>query len=247
MGDRPKNVLITGASRRLGLFLCQAFLEQGDNVIAVTRAASDELMQLKCERLTLLSVASYQDAALLPLVQEIKRLFTRLDVLVHNASIFETDAQVEQELEEHYATLFNVHMAVPARLNLAFFFFFFFLHGLLSASDNGNIIHITDIYAENPKADHVLYCSTKAGLENLSKGFAKKFAPAIRVNSIQPGPIKFLDKHSDEHKSDVLSQTLVAEEGGFLPVYQAVRFLLDNRYVTGSSIKVDGGRSIGRG
>lgn len=116
---------------------------------------------------------------------------------------------------------------------------------LYNAQDPGCIIHITDIYAENPSSKSTLYSSTKAGLDNLTKGLAKKMAPGIRVNSIQPGPIKFLPKHSHIDKEKILAKSLLPFEGGFLPIYKAIMSIIDNNYITGASIKVDGGRSLG--
>ncbi|WP_394391056.1 SDR family oxidoreductase [Shewanella woodyi] len=111
----------------------------------------------------------------------------------------------------------------------------------------GLVVNMTDIYADNPSHQHSLYCSTKAGLENLTRSFAKKFAPGIRCNSIMPGPLKFLPEHSQAQKEQVLNATLLPFEAGFNPVFQTIEFILANPFVTGTAIKVDGGRSICRG
>ncbi|MFT5083492.1 MAG: dihydromonapterin reductase/dihydrofolate reductase [Lentisphaeria bacterium] len=240
-------VLITGASRRLGLYLCERFIADGFFVIAVTRSSSAELNALYNSRLKVYQVDSYHPQNVQPLIKKIASEVNHIDVLIHNASMFETDQNCGVSRADSPASvdlfqeMFNVHMALPAWLNTAF------KGKLENNATAGNIIHITDIYAENPSSDYALYCSTKAGLENLSKGFAKKFAPRIRVNTIQPGPIQFLPEHTNATKDAVLSQTLLDIEGGFLPIYQAVVSIIDNHYMTGSSIKVDGGRSLGRG
>lgn len=238
MQVQAKNIVITGASRRLGLFLTEQFLKRGDNVIAVTRSPSQDLQRLDCDRLKVVTLTGDYDASTAQqLVEQVSSLITCVDVVIHNASVFKSDQDVEHDLTHHYAALFNIHMAFPAQLNIG-------LHPLLVRSQDACIVHITDIYAENPKTDFALYCSTKAGLENLSKGFSKKFAPDVRVNTIQPGPIQFLPEHSEEQKASVLSQTLLKKEGGFEPVYIAVKSLIENPFMTGASIAVDGGRSI---
>ena len=234
-------VMITGASRRLGLFLCEKLVSSDFNVIAVTRKKSASLAALESDRLTIFELGTYSNNAVGDLIANIAKHTNRIDVLVHNASIFENDEECQSTMRDHYQTMFDMHMALPAQLNMG-------LQALLKGeSSSGNIIHITDIYAENPNADYVLYCSTKAGLENLTKGFAKKFAPHIRVNSIQPGPIQFLSEHTETEKKAVLRQTLLDCEGGFLPIYQAIMSVIDNAYMTGCAIKVDGGRSLGCG
>ncbi|VUD67516.1 Dihydromonapterin reductase [Thalassocella blandensis] len=237
MQHQVKNIVITGASRRLGLFLTEQFLQAGDNVVAITRNASAELSALQCDRLSVIPLEDYTPSCAQQVAVMIQEQQTQIDVLIHNASVFQADNDVQKDLAQHYQALFNIHMAFPAQLNLA-------LQPQLEASGSASVIHITDIYVDNPKTDFSLYCSTKAGLENLTKGFAKKFAPAVRVNSIQPGPIQFLPDHTQTQKDTVMAQTPLAREGGFEPIHQAIKSLLQNDFVTGTCLKVDGGRSI---
>lgn len=240
-----KTVVITGASRRLGLFLCEHFCNKNFQVLALTRTPSPELSQLSqlsqlssTHELKIFSLQSYSEENITRAIAEISSSATKLHALIHNASAFAKD---EAFSLAQYQKYFMLHMVLPAQLNEG-------LKDLLyDAGSPGNIVHVTDITVENPKKDHLLYCSTKAGLENLSKGFAKKYAPGIRVNSIQPGPIQFLESHSDATKKQILSETLLGHEGGFMPVFQAISSLLENPYITGSAIKVDGGRALGTG
>ena len=76
------------------------------------------------------------------------------------------------------------------------------------------MIHLSDIFAEDPDEKSAMYCSTKAGLENLSKSQAKKYVSKLRVNTIQPGPIKFLSHHDAEYQAHVLSQNLIRKKRG---------------------------------
>ena len=236
-----RTILITGTSQRLGLFLTDQFLQADWRVVALTRRTSLALESLSDDRLIVYELGEYREANIENTIHLIRKKIDRLDAMVHNASIYQKDSEYHHNLTGFYENLFNIHMALPAQLN----------YGLVDLLSNeqrpGNIIHITDVYANNPNQNYALYCSTKAGLENLSQGFAKKFAPGVRVNTIQPGPIQFLDAHSEEDKQAVLSDTLLSYEGGFLPIYQAVCSVIDNAYITGSAIKVDGGRTLGRG
>ncbi len=237
-----KTVLITGAGRRLGLYLTEAFLIQGWRVIAFTRHNhSKEFSTLKSERLLVLELGGYSHNEVDIALSRVLDQFPKLDAIIHNASVYEPDETHTDNFCEFYEKLFHVHMRVPVQINES-------LKPLLDRPKKpGNIIHITDIYAENPNEKYALYCSTKAGLENLTKSFAKKFAPGVRVNSIQPGPIKFLAEHSAEHINNVLNETLLESEGGFLPIYKAIVAIIDNDYITGAGIKVDGGRALNRG
>ena len=69
-------------------------------------------------------------------------------------------------------------------------------------------------------------------------------APEVRVNAIMPGPVCFLPDHTAEDQARVLSETLLAREGGFDCVVQQILALLDNHFMTGALIPVDGGRRL---
>ncbi len=233
-------VLITGAGRRLGLYLADAFLKKGWQVIALTRSGSVELDALKSDRLHQFRLPTYSQPELEHTFATIKAQYGGIQALIHNASVFESDSAHAHDNFDFYERLFHVHMRVPMMINE--------LSGDLLKNDTqpGNIIHITDIYVDNPNEAYAMYCSTKAGLENLSKSYAKKFAPQVRVNTIQPGPMMFLDDHTESEKQAVVSETLLPMENGFQPILLAIEALLANHYMTGASIKVDGGRALKR-
>lgn len=229
-----KTAVITGTGRRLGAYLAEQLSRSDYKVIGLTRNANpkqDYLQQIEVDYQNPESTAAA--------AEQLRNMLPSLDLLVHNASLFEKDAMHQQDSMTFYQALFAVHMQMPAQLNQL-------LLPLLQASDQGNIIHITDIYAENPNPSFSLYCSTKAGLENLMKSAAKAYAPRVRVNSIQPGPIQFLPEHSQAEKQQVMQQTLIADEAGFEPILKGVRFLVDNPFVTGLSLRIDGGRALGK-
>lgn len=233
--------LITGAGRRLGLHMTRYLLAEGWQVIALSRSHDGELAELAATNadLSIVTCDALSDASVNQAIAQIQRTASHLDFVLHNASIYEKDAAHTDDACAFYDQLYQIHMKLPARLN----------EGLRSqlekrVRNTANIIHITDIYASNPNPEYALYCSTKAGLENLMLSFAKRFAPDIRVNAIQPGPIKFLPEHSDGDKKQVLSETLLPVEGGFEALQQAIQSILDNEYMTAAIIRVDGGRSV---
>lgn len=258
-GTKIRVAVITGAGRRLGLFLVESLLNDGWEVHAITRKATPQLTELdrkynpensfgvlyvhSLENLesTTSTKIKYNEKNISRVLDKVLKKSTKIHLLVNNASIFKDDQAVNNDGMSVYSDMIFMHMILPTLM----------CQGLSKAlSDEhcpGNIVSITDIYAQNPNQDYSLYCSSKAGLESLNKGFAKKYSPGIRVNAIQPGPIKFLPEHSDEHKAKVISQTLLPFEGGFLPIYQTLQFILSNKYLTGASIPVDGGRSLVRG
>lgn len=235
-----KTILITGVSRRLGLFLTESFLlDENTKVIGLTRKTNEALKELgKTGNLQIVEVDYANINSLSEAVKVIISDNKKLDLIVHNASLFEKDALHTNDLWSYYDSLFEVHMKMPAYLNENLF-------RLLKNKDKPScIVHITDISVENPYPEFSLYCSTKAGLENMTKSYAKKFSPYVRVNSILPGSVQFLPSHTSEEKERVSRQTLLEVEPGFLPILKGIQFIFDNQFVTGASIKIDGGRSI---
>ena len=234
-----KTAVITGASRRLGLYLTKSLLGDGFKVIVLTRNPSEDLLSMtKTHNLEVIGV-DYEDMNTLDsALTTIKSSNKSIDLLIHNASRFEEDHLHENDIWEYYDSLIAVHMKLPVLLNNG-------LKELMSSGTSpGCIIHITDISVDNPSASKSLYCSTKAASENLSKSYAKKFAPSVRVNSIQPGPILFSDAHTQSHKDKVTSQTLLTANPGFEPILQGVKFIFENQFLTGTTVKIDGGRSL---
>lgn len=233
--------LITGAGRRLGLHMSRALLAQGWRVIALTRKREGELAELaeKHSALDIVACDALSDSSVNAAIEYVEENYPHLDFLLHNASIYERDNAHEADFSEFYDALYQIHMKLPAALNRA-------LGPLLEKSvrPSGNIIHITDIYASNPNQEYALYCSTKAGLENLMLSFAKRLAPKVRVNAIQPGPIKFLPEHSSNEQAQVLSETLLPIEGGFEALEKGIEAILANEYITATVLKIDGGRSV---
>lgn len=237
--ESARYALITGAGRRLGYDLCRHFLAQGWRVVAHYRTPTPEVEALGALGAITLQADFEDEASVLALLEQVRVALPYLDLLVHNASCFyrETDdiAANLRAMDAYY----RVHMKAPYALNLG-------LESHLRATPHpwADVIHITDIFADRPNPVYTAYCSSKAGLANLSLSFAKRFAPKVKVNAIQPGPIKFLESHSEAARQAVLQQTLLGREGGFEPVVQMVDAIVSNPFLTGAAYKVDGGRSL---
>ena len=237
-----KSILITGASRRLGLSSCESFLQKGCKVVAVSRQANAELENLKLQfqdSFTLIECTEYNQVGA-------ERVISALgancaDVLINNASYFVPDGKNINEKVAQYQAFFETHMLFPLLLSEWF-------ASVTSEDDDTDrvIINMSDIYAIKPTHERAMYCSTKAGLDSLTQSLAAKFAPHVRVNSIQPGPLAFLPEHSESEKSKVMQQTPLGREGGFEVIVNTFEYVIGNPFLTGTAIKVDGGRSLVR-
>lgn len=237
----PDPILITGAGRRVGLHLAERLLDDGAAVIAHYHSETKGVARLRERGAAVLPGALDTADGALALAAAVREAAPRLRAVVHNASAFSPSGDDPRAAADQFRRFFAIHMQAPWLLNTE-------LAPLLRASQAqpADIVHITDIFAERPNPAFDLYCSSKAGLENLSMSFAQRYAPHIKVNCIRPGPILFQPTHGEKTRAQILAETPLGREGGAEPVYLALRALLDNDYVTGVALPVDGGRHLTR-
>jgi dihydromonapterin reductase/dihydrofolate reductase len=231
--------LVTGCSRRCGALLASQLKQAGADVIGHFRTMTDDVERLDAMGCTMIQADLTNHDQLLHMIDYIMKHYSHLSLLIHNASSFEVvDSDYQASLKQ-LQQFIDVHVSAPFAINEA-------LSPLLlkCPQQHANLIHITDIYVDNPAPKYRSYCAAKAGLHSLYMSYAKLLAPKVRVNAIQPGPVQFLPSHTQQQQQDILGQTLLNVEGGYGPIYEAVKFLVLNPYVTGASIKVDGGRSL---
>lgn len=238
-GAVAEAVLVTGAGRRVGLHLAQRMLAQGRPVIAHYRTRTEDVARLQQEGALCVAADLTTTAGVGQLIEAVRAAASSLRAVVHNASDFAATAPEAHEALGQLDRFYAIHMRAPYALNRG-------LADLLvrCSAKRSDIIHITDIYADNPNPAFDVYCATKAGLQNLSLSFAKRLAPKVKVNVIQPGPILFKDWHGPQARERVLRETLLGEEGGAEAIELAVEAILANDYQTGAIIAVDGGRRL---
>jgi len=114
------------------------------------------------------------------------------------------------------------------------------------ASVNGSIINITDTNLTKGVANFSVYTAAKGGLQSITKGLARELAPNINVNAVAPGAM--LEPPdvtwSDEKKASVIKNIPLKRMGSEKDIANTVKFLVNAKYITGQTIKVDGGRSL---
>ncbi|WP_421322324.1 SDR family oxidoreductase [Aeromonas veronii] len=228
--------LVTGCGRRLGFYLCEQLVAAGWQVTGSYRSERPELATLAALGVELVQADFGREEDVGKLI-DVLEIHQDLMLVIHNASAFEPQATDPAAQLAQFEQFYRVHMAAPFQLNRA-------LAPRLASNPNASIIHITDIYIHAPAPRFASYVATKAGAHSLAMSFARELAPTVRVNTIEPGPILFLDEHDESWRQQVLAKTPLAREGGLEPIWQAVQLLMGNSYMTGASIKVDGGRAL---
>jgi pteridine reductase len=241
-----KVVLVTGGAKRVGAAICRRLHAAGANLMLHYRSAAGEarLLQAELNHQRKDSVALIQadllDLGKIPsLVDQTVQSFGRLDALVNNAASF-YQTPVGEITSEDWDNLIGADLRAPLFIAQA--------AAPALKKTQGAIVNITDIHAERPLKNYVLYSVAKAGLVGLTRSLARELAPEVRVNAVAPGPILWPDDDGsfDElSRQRIISHTPLKREGTPEDVARAVLFLLaDAPYVTGETISVDGGRHI---
>ncbi len=115
----------------------------------------------------------------------------------------------------------------------------------LLRKSNGHVINMVDILAERPWPEYLGYCTSKAGLMNLTLGLARELAPHVTVNGIAPGVVEWPVDYPKAERVKYLKRVPLGRPGTPRDVADLVHFLsTEGRYITGQIIRLDGGRSI---
>jgi NAD(P)-dependent dehydrogenase (short-subunit alcohol dehydrogenase family) len=237
-----KVALITGSSKRIGRETAIELARRGARVAIHYR--SDEPGAR--ETLRLVEAAGSSGAifhAELTNIQEVDAMFSklqtsmgRLDILVNNASAFDPATFAETTPE-----LWDAQMNSNARAP------FFVAHRaarLMSNQEIGKIVNLVDVAGDTIWPGYLAYSVSKASLIAVNRGLAKVLAPKIQVNGVAPGPVLFPEYYTQDQKHLAIDRTLLKRAGSPRDIVNAIVFLIENDYITGEVIHVDGGRHI---
>lgn len=247
MNIRDKNILITGASKRIGRALAVDLASQGANIIIHYLNSGKRAVALKKELEKKFGIKAYVIKANLAadkLEPVIKKMLSALeakvgeiDVLINNASIFYA-TPLGKVKEKEWDTFQSIHIKSSFFLSQSI--------GLkMKKRGAGKIINMIDSATKHPHPDFLPYIISKSALETATIGLAKTLAPNVQVNGVAPGPILPPVGASNKDKRRVSKSTLLKRFGDPADIVATVNYLLSGTdYVTGVIIPVDGGRSI---
>lgn len=228
-------ILITGASQRIGLHCAKRLLADGQPVIVSYRNERPGVQELRDLGAVAIQADLTSEMSILAFIDELKTHTDSLRAIVHNASQWLAETPGDETAA--FTRMFNVHMLAPYLINLH-------CAEMLQRSTLADIIHISDDVTRKGSSKHIAYCASKAGLESLTLSFAAKFAPRIKVNGIAPALLMFQPDDDAAYRAKTLAKSAMGIEPGPDVIYQSLRYLLDNPYVTGTTLTVNGGRHI---
>jgi NAD(P)-dependent dehydrogenase (short-subunit alcohol dehydrogenase family) len=246
-----KIALVTGGSRGLGLQIAAAFAERGATVVISSR--NQDACEAAAEQ-----VAAATGATVLGigchvghwdqchrLIERVYEQLGRLDVLVNNAGSSPPYPSLDAVSEELFDKVIAINLKGHFRLCA--------LAGTrMVGAGGGSIVNVSSTASVSPSPAELPYGAAKAGLSALTVGFARAFAPSVRVNTIVPGPfLTDISKAWDMEAFEQLAERAIPLKRGGRPeeiVGAAVYLASDaSSYVTGSAITLDGGLTSSRG
>ncbi|PKE61416.1 3-oxoacyl-[acyl-carrier-protein] reductase [Macrococcoides caseolyticum] len=239
-----KTALVTGSSRGIGRSIALALADEGFNIIVNYSGNEQKAKQVvqaiidKGQKAVAIKADVSNHEEVKSMIDQSIATFGSLDCIVNNAGITRDNIAMRMKREEfvdvidtNLTGVFNVIQAASRQL---------------LRQRAGTVINVSSIVASIGNAGQVNYVAAKAGVEGMTKTFAREFASrGIRVNAVAPGFIK-----SD--MTDVLDETLVQTMKSQIPlgemgrpedVAYMVAFLASDKahYITGQTFHVNGG------
>jgi glucose 1-dehydrogenase len=239
--------LVTGSTQGIGLGIALRLASEGAAVALNSRNADERAKQAQAQVIEVggrceVFAADVSDAvACAQLVRDVHSHFGRLDILVNNAGI-ERHAGVDEVTEADWDAVLRTNLKGPFFLSQAF------ARAARISAARGCIINISSVHEELPFPNFSPYCASKGGLKMVMRTLALELAPlGITVNNVAPGAIRTPINGNLLHDQAKLDALLMKIPAGRLgepqDVAGAVAFLAseDARYITGTTLFVDGG------
>jgi len=239
--------LITGSGRkRVGNEIALDLAERGYSVALHYHSSEEEACESVGELRNLgAECEAYQadvadEAEVNQMFDAVRERFGRLDALVTTASIWSSKT-LEDVTADDVRKNFDINCLgtylCARRAGLI----------MVEQKRGGSIITIGDWAIERPYVDHSAYFVSKGAIPTLTRVLAVELGqrnPKVRVNCIHPGPVMFPPNTSEAEQQELIDSTLVRNADCPDEVARAVRFLIENEFVTGVCLPVDGGKSI---
>ena len=240
---KPTRVaLVTGGAKRVGRAIIEALAEAGFDIAFTYLNSESDAKNLvtflkKKKRLALaIRVDLTRSDAAQTVSEQFRSAFKRIDVLVNNASLYERSS-LGQVSADQLARLWTIHVWTPMSLCREF--------EPMLRKHRGHVVNMVDLLAEKPWPEYLGYCTSKAGLANLTLGLAREMAPEVTVNGIAPGVVDWPEGFPKASRERYLKRVPLERAGTPKDVASLVHYLCTTGgYVTGQIIRLDGGRSI---
>jgi NAD(P)-dependent dehydrogenase (short-subunit alcohol dehydrogenase family) len=247
MEIKGRTAIITGATGKLTRALVVQLVKAGLNCVCIFHKNSTQAKKLQAT-LRKLKIKSLFIKADLTVPENIEKVFadigrfTKPQVLINAAAVFEKKT-IEDITFEYIRQTLDVNFAASMVMIQKFVEL---VRKKIKQKQKpiGKIINIADIIVQRPPAGFSIYCASKAALIAATKSLAKELSPDFTVNAVSPGIINWPKDTAMKQKKRILAHIPAGRTGRPEEVAEAVKFLIENDYVTGQVIDVDGGKNL---
>jgi pteridine reductase len=235
--------LVTGGAVRVGRAIVRGLAARGYRVAIHASTSLDRGQQLVAElsgegREAVAFGAELRDEdATRAMIDRVRRHFGRLDALVNNAAIW-SPTPLETAAADDVRHFFEVNTLAT---------FVCCQHAGLIMKEQpsgGAIVNIGDWAVARPYRNYASYFASKGAIPTLTRMFAVELAPRVRVNAVLPGPVLMPEGISEAERLRAIQGTLLGRPGRPDNVAHAAIALIENDFITGACLPVDGGRLI---
>ena len=240
-----KTVIVTGGSRGIGAAIVKELAKEKYNVVLNYNNSEEAAKQIQKEleeeniRIEIFKADVSKREEIRKLVNFTLDRYTNIDVLINNAGIDQIKPFMDIT-DEDWKKLMQVN------LNSVFYCSQEVLENMIH-NKKGCIINISSIWGITGASCEVHYSASKAAIDGLTKALAKEMGPSnIRVNSIAPGIIETeMNKDlTQEDIKEIINQIPLGRIGKPEEIAKSMKWLIEDGYVTGQVISVDGGWNI---
>jgi len=237
------NILLTGASKGLGLKTTESLLKKGWTVYAISRSKTENLKELLLQYPVNLKWLQYDLADGENIRQAVFKNWIGFDTPIHgfvnNAALAYDDIITNLNLVS-LEKMYHVNVFTPMLLTK------FVLRQMLLHNIKGSIIHISSISVHTGYKGLSMYASTKGALEAFSKNTSREWGEkGIRSNCLVAGfmETEMSSTLSDNQKNRIYQRTSMKQPVDVISVAETIRFLLSDeaKSITGQNIHVDNG------
>jgi pteridine reductase len=242
-----KVALVTGSGkRRLGWHIAEALAQRGYHVaVHYHTSAADAEETVRHLRNYGVEAEGFaadlrDEQAVRQLVADVLARFGRIDVLVNTAATWKskpfedvTAADVRGFFEANTLGTFLASQQVGL--------------AMVQQPEGGSIVTFGDWAMERPYLNYAAYFPSKGAIPTLTRTLAVELGtrnPRVRVNCVMPGPVLLPPDLPAAEREQAINATLVKREGSPHNVTLAVLHFIDNDFVTGACLPVDGGRTV---
>ncbi len=239
--------LVTGSGKqRIGFHVAEALADRGYRLALHYHTSAAEaneavaLLKQKCADVVAFEADLRDEHAVRRLIDDLLQRFGRLDVLVNCAAIWERkrlEDVTADDVRRHFEANALSTFLCARRAGLA----------MVKQPEGGVIINMGDWAEVRPYLDYAAYFPSKGAVAAITRSLAVELAsrnPRVRVNCILPGPVMLPDDLTAAEKAQAIEGTLVKREGTPQHIAQAVLSLIENDFITGVCLPVDGGRTL---